>query len=157
MRNKEKLWLKIITILGIWLQGRSPAAHPGAHEGTQAVQVQPLQQVLRQQLLPLAAHEDPSRHQALQMWNMSAQVHPALTSPAAHQDSHWRQAVQVQDTRWQQSHSWKMLNVVSSPVIKYSLSRKSKYLHWPTFILDKTKKESMIVFLRHSFRSTDAR
>ena len=36
-----------------------------------------------------------------------------------------------------------------SPAIKYSLSGKRKYLHWPTFILDKTKKESMIVFLRY--------
>ena len=30
---------------------------------------------------------------------MSAQVHPALTSTAAHQDSHWRQALQVQAYR----------------------------------------------------------
>ena len=61
------MFLNSIAFSGICLQGGSPAAHPSAHEGAQAVQVQPLQQVLRQQLLPLAAHEDPSGHQALQV------------------------------------------------------------------------------------------
>ena len=55
------------SLLDICQQSRPTAPHPDPHEGTKTLQVRILQQGLRQQLLPLAAHQDPPGHQALQV------------------------------------------------------------------------------------------
>ena len=55
------------SLLDICQQSRPAAPHSDPHEGAQTLQVRLLQQGLRQQLLPLAAHEDPPGYQALQV------------------------------------------------------------------------------------------
>ena len=83
----------------ICIESRPPAAHADPHARAEAVQVRVLQQGLRQQLLPLAAHEDSSGDQAVPLRDLPTKVHPALPPSTAHQDSHRGQAVQVQGSR----------------------------------------------------------
>ena len=83
----------------ICVESGPPAAHADPHARAEAVQVRVVQQGLRQQLLPVAAHAHPSRDQAVPLRDLPTQVHPALTPSAAHQDAHRGQALQVQNTR----------------------------------------------------------
>uniref|UniRef100_A0A8D8AHG1 (northern house mosquito) hypothetical protein n=1 Tax=Culex pipiens TaxID=7175 RepID=A0A8D8AHG1_CULPI len=50
---------------------------------------------VRQLELPVAAHADTPRHQAVPVRDLPAQVHPAEPPAAAHTDAHGRQTVQV--------------------------------------------------------------
>ena len=52
-------------------------------------------QVVRQQLVPVAALAHPPGHQAVPLRDLPAQVHPAESPAAAHPHAHGRQAVQV--------------------------------------------------------------
>jgi hypothetical protein len=97
-------WFQVLMVfsalvLGIRFQSRPAAAHPGAHAGAEALQVQPVQQVLCQQFISVAAHADPPGHQALPLRDLPEEVHPALPPAAAHQDPHRGQALQVSPSR----------------------------------------------------------
>ena len=83
----------------ICIESGSPAAHADPHARAEAVQVRVVQQGLRQQLLPVAAHEDPPGDQAVPVRDLPEEVHPAVPPAAAHQDPHRRQALQVPDPR----------------------------------------------------------
>ena len=95
----------MFSVSGFCFESGPAVAHPGAHERTEAVQVYPMQQILRKQLLPLPAHAHPPGHQALPLRDLSEEVYPALPPAAAHQNTHWRQALQMQNPRYKKNRS----------------------------------------------------
>lgn len=56
-------------------------------------------QGVRQFQLPVPAHPHPPGHQTLPLRDLSTEVYAALASPAAHQDAHRRQTLQVSPSR----------------------------------------------------------
>ena len=91
-----------------------------------------LQQSFCKQLLPLPAHEDSPWHQTLQMWDLSEKVHSTLSSSTTHQNSHRRQTIQVQDTRWVDCANKKITFNFQSQQQK-GLDKKSYFFIWFLF------------------------
>lgn len=88
----------IWSVAGLRVQGGAAAAYAGPHAGGEALQVLAVLQGLRQQFLPVPAHADPPRHQAVPLRDLPAEVHATLASAAAHPDAHRGQTVQVRIT-----------------------------------------------------------
>ena len=128
---------RVIHVINIWIldlckQSRPSAPHSDPHERTQTIQMCFLQQSFCKQLLPLPAHEDPPWHQTLQMWDLSEKVHSTLSSSTTHQNSHRRQTIQVQDTRWVDCANKKITFNFQSHQQK-GLDKKSYFFIWFLF------------------------
>nr|CAH7712781.1 unnamed protein product [Callosobruchus chinensis] len=86
-------------IAGVRIESRAAAAHAGAHARSKAVQMFAVLQSVRQQFLPVPAHQDTSGHQTVPLRDMSEEVHPAESSPTAHQDAYGGQTLQMSTSR----------------------------------------------------------
>ena len=57
----------------------------------------------------LVVNKDSPGHQALPLRDLSEEVYPALPPAAAHQNTHWRQALQMQNPRYKKNRMFCIL------------------------------------------------